>query len=113
ELQQARSAKTDLEQQLRDSEAASEARMKEALAEKPLEQPADPTELQTLRSENETLRKAHDNLKREQKLMASAFMDQSSRIQYVGTTVQRRSEQPSSWLGRQRRIVDGAGMGRR
>ncbi|KAL8661042.1 MAG: hypothetical protein Q9202_005973 [Teloschistes flavicans] len=46
------------------------------------------------------------SLTRELRLMASAYHSLSQRISYQGTIVQRQAEQPSSWLGRQRRIVE-------
>ncbi|KAL9582074.1 MAG: hypothetical protein Q9212_003511, partial [Teloschistes hypoglaucus] len=59
-----------------------------------------PAELLALRTETA-------NLTRELHLMASAYHSLGHRISYQGTVVQRQAEQPSSWLGRQRRAVDG------
>ncbi|KAI4153989.1 MAG: hypothetical protein L6R39_001466 [Caloplaca ligustica] len=103
----------ELEKQLKDAEADREARRKDKEEEK-LPSASVPrdilTELDALRAEN-------TNLKREQRLMASAFHDQASRLQVTTVTLQRQSEQPASWLGKQRRIVEGnlarMGVGRR
>ena len=47
------------------------------------------------------------NLERELKLMASAYHDLAGRLQMNSVTLQRRSEAPKSWLGRQRRAMEG------
>lgn len=47
-----------------------------------------------------------ENLKRENKLMASAFHDLSSRLQMNSVVLQRREEAPRSWLNKQRKLVD-------
>ncbi|KAI4208943.1 MAG: hypothetical protein LQ351_008079 [Letrouitia transgressa] len=54
-----------------------------------------------------TLRNENVTLKRELKLMSSAFHDLGSRIQLSNVVLQRKSETPASWLGRQRRLVEG------
>ncbi|KAL9039788.1 MAG: hypothetical protein Q9214_004732, partial [Letrouitia sp. 1 TL-2023] len=54
-----------------------------------------------------TLRNENVNLKRELKLMSSAFHDLGSRIQLSNIVLQRKSEASASWLGRQRRLVEG------
>ncbi|KAL8906638.1 MAG: hypothetical protein Q9207_001892 [Kuettlingeria erythrocarpa] len=99
---------------LTDAEADAEARRKELEEEKP--PPPTPSDIppNTL-AELHALRAENTNLKREQRLMASAFHDQASRLQYSSATLQRRGEQqPASWLGKQRRIVEGnLGLGRR
>ncbi|KAL8807019.1 MAG: hypothetical protein Q9182_001000 [Xanthomendoza sp. 2 TL-2023] len=92
-VEQQKTIIADLETRLKNAELTAAKVEQEA-------KPPPPPELQSLRTENATL-------KRELKLIASAFHDQSSRLQYIGTTVQRRSEMPSSWLARQRRIVEG------
>ena len=43
--------------------------------------------------------------------MASAFHGLGSRMQMNGVVVQRRAEAPRSWLGRQRDLVEGSGLG--
>ncbi|KAI4164282.1 MAG: hypothetical protein LQ348_007834, partial [Seirophora lacunosa] len=62
------------------------------------------------------LRGEATNLKRELRLMASAFHEQAGRLQLSDVTLRRRNEQqqqPASWLGRQRRsVVVAAGVGR-
>ncbi|KAL9614123.1 MAG: hypothetical protein Q9167_001408 [Letrouitia subvulpina] len=54
-----------------------------------------------------TLRNENVNLKRELKLISSAFHDLGSRIQLSNVVLQRKSEIAASWLGRQRRVVEG------
>ncbi|KAL8925932.1 MAG: hypothetical protein Q9208_003245 [Pyrenodesmia sp. 3 TL-2023] len=113
EVEQQRSTIADLTKRLTDAEADAEARRKEQEQDKPTPSDIPPntlTELHALRAEN-------TNLKRELRLMASAFHDQASRLQLSNVTLQRQSEQqPTSWLGKQRRIVEGnlgGGVGRR
>ena len=55
---------------------------------------------------------AHDrfhiqNLERELKLMASAYHDLAGRLQMNNVVLQRRAEAPRSWLGRQRKAMEG------
>lgn len=110
EVERQRETIANLERHLAKSKADEEVRLKETQEEKPPSPtPEILTELTSLRTEN-------TNLKREQRLMASAFHDMAGRLQVSNVTLQRRSEQPVSWLGRQRRIVEGnlgGGMGRR
>ncbi|KAI4167971.1 MAG: hypothetical protein LQ343_006765 [Gyalolechia ehrenbergii] len=110
EVEQQRNRIADLEQHLENAKAHEQTRLKEEQEEQPLSPTAEiVTELTSLRTEN-------TNLKREQRLMASAFHDLAGRLQVSSVTLQRRSEQPASWLGRQRRIVEenlGGGAGRR
>ncbi|KAL9098683.1 MAG: hypothetical protein Q9163_005697 [Psora crenata] len=47
------------------------------------------------------------NLERELKLMASAYHDLAGRLQMSSVTLQRRADAPKSWLGRQRRAMEG------
>ncbi|KAF2232063.1 hypothetical protein EV356DRAFT_450867 [Viridothelium virens] len=47
-----------------------------------------------------------ENLKRENALMTSAWYDLSSRLQMNTMALQRRNEQPRSWLGKQRVLVN-------
>ena len=47
-------------------------------------------------------------LRRENKLMTSAYYDLSSRLQLNNVSLQRRSEPPRSWLNRQRQLVSQA-----
>lgn len=49
------------------------------------------------------------NLERELKLIASAYHDLASRLQMNNVTLQRRAEAPKSWLGRQRKVMEGVG----
>ena len=49
------------------------------------------------------------NLERELKLMASAYHDLASRLQMNTIVLQRRAEAPKSWLGRQRKAMEGVG----
>ena len=49
------------------------------------------------------------NLERELKLIASAYHDLASRMQMNNVTLQRRAEAPKSWLGRQRKAMEGFG----
>ena len=46
-----------------------------------------------------------DVLRRENRLMTSAFYDLSSRLQLNNVSLQRRSEPPRSWLNKQRQLV--------
>lgn len=48
-------------------------------------------------------------LERELKLMASAYHDLAGRLQMNNVVLQRRAEAPKSWLGRQRKAVEGVG----
>ncbi|KAH3908467.1 hypothetical protein HBH56_175410 [Parastagonospora nodorum] len=55
-----------------------------------------------------------ENLRRENQLITSAWYDMTSRLQSNTVILQRRSEAPKSWLGKQRVTVGGAGTtGRR
>ncbi|CAO2648481.1 Nn.00g077480.m01.CDS01 [Neocucurbitaria sp. VM-36] len=55
-----------------------------------------------------------ENLRRENQLITSAWYDMTSRLQSNTVVLQRRSEAPKGWLGKQRVAVGGAGaMGRR
>lgn len=47
------------------------------------------------------------NLQRENALIATAWYDLTSRIQSNHVVLQRRSEMPKSWLGKQRQMVNG------
>ncbi|OBR03583.1 Microtubule binding protein [Colletotrichum higginsianum IMI 349063] len=49
------------------------------------------------------------NLQRENALIATAWYDLTSRIQSNHVVLQRRSEMPKSWLGKQRQMVNGLG----
>ena len=49
------------------------------------------------------------NLERELKLMASAYHDLAGRLQMNNVILQRRVEAPKSWLGRQRKAMEGVG----
>ncbi|CAL8579408.1 hypothetical protein XPA_005157 [Xanthoria parietina] len=98
---QQKSTIANLEERLKDAERS-------AAAEAKREQEDKPTDVPSLQTEN-------TNLKRELRLMSSAFHNLAARHQYSGMTVQRQSESPSSWLGKQRRVVEGnlGGAGRR
>jgi protein HOOK3 len=50
-----------------------------------------------------------ENLRRENQLITSAWYDMTSRLQSNTVILQRRSEAPKSWLGKQRVAVGGAG----
>lgn len=47
-----------------------------------------------------------DNLKRENKLIATMFHDLAGRLQMDNVALQRRGEAPKSWINRQRKLVD-------
>lgn len=47
-----------------------------------------------------------DNLKRENKLIASMYHDLAGRLQMDNVVLQRRGEAPKSWINRQRKLVD-------
>ena len=49
------------------------------------------------------------NLERELKLIASAYHDLASRLQMNNVVLQRRADAPKSWLGRQRKAMEGVG----
>ena len=49
------------------------------------------------------------NLERELKLIASAYHDLAGRLQMNNVILQRRAEAPKSWLGRQRKAMEGVG----
>ncbi|KAK0508333.1 hypothetical protein JMJ35_009417 [Cladonia borealis] len=49
------------------------------------------------------------NLERELKLIASAYHDLAGRLQMNNVVLQRRAEAPKSWLGRQRKVMEGVG----
>ena len=51
-----------------------------------------------------------ENLKRENKLIASAFHDMASRLQMSGVTLQRRNEPQRSWMNKVRRQLDQPAM---
>lgn len=53
-----------------------------------------------------------ENLRRENKLITSAWYDMTTRLQ-SNTVILQRREAPKSWLGRQRGVVGGVGGGRR
>jgi protein HOOK3 len=54
-----------------------------------------------------------ENLKRENKLITSAWYDMTTRLQ-SNTVILQRKEAPRSWLGKQRNLLgNGAGLGRR
>lgn len=48
-----------------------------------------------------------ENLRRENKLITSAWYDMTMRLQSNTVILQRRSEAPKSWLGKQRLAVGG------
>ncbi|KAJ4289720.1 hypothetical protein N0V90_011050 [Kalmusia sp. IMI 367209] len=50
-----------------------------------------------------------ENLRRENKLITSAWYDMTSRLQSNTVVLQRKSEAPKSWLGKQRAAVGGNG----
>jgi protein HOOK3 len=47
------------------------------------------------------------NLQRENALMSTAWYDLTSRLQSNHVVLQRRSEAPRSWIGKQRQMVNG------
>jgi protein HOOK3 len=49
-----------------------------------------------------------ENLRRENKLITSAWYDMTMRLQSNTVVLQRRSEAPKSWLGKQRLAVGGS-----
>ncbi|KAL8987941.1 MAG: hypothetical protein Q9177_002910, partial [Variospora cf. flavescens] len=103
----------DLEKRLHDAEADAEAGRKGREEEQPPTTTVNLTA--TLTAELPALRAENANLKRELRLISSAFHDQASRLQLSDVTLRRRSEQqqqPASWLGRQRRSVVALGAGR-
>lgn len=53
------------------------------------------------------------NLRRENKLITSAWYDLTCRLQSNTVVLQRRSEAPKSWLAHQRAVVGGAGSSSR
>ncbi|KAF2264281.1 hypothetical protein CC78DRAFT_246215 [Lojkania enalia] len=57
---------------------------------------------------SDALRQELENLHRENRLMTSAWYDITSRLQSNTVVLQRKSEAPRSWLGKQRIVVAGA-----
>ena len=51
-----------------------------------------------------------ENLKRENKLMASAFHDMAGRLQMNTVSLQRRNEPPRSWMNKVRRQLEQPAM---
>lgn len=51
-----------------------------------------------------------ENLKRENKLMASAFHDMAGRLQMNTVNLQRRNEPPRSWMNKMRRQLEQPAM---
>lgn len=49
------------------------------------------------------------NLERELKLIESAYHDLAGRLQMNNVVLQRRAEAPKSWLGKQRKAMEGVG----
>lgn len=62
-----------------------------------------------LTSDQAELQEEVENLRRENQLITSAWYDMTSRLQSNTVILQRRSEAPKSWLGKQRVAVGGAG----
>jgi protein HOOK3 len=58
---------------------------------------------------SEALQQEVANLRRENNLIATAWYDMTTRLQSNTVVLQRRSEAPKSWLGRQRAVVGGMG----
>ncbi|KAF2711002.1 hypothetical protein K504DRAFT_500940 [Pleomassaria siparia CBS 279.74] len=54
-----------------------------------------------------------ENLRRENKLITSAWYDMTTRLQSNTVVLQRKSEAPKSWLGKQRAVVGGGGTSTR
>ena len=54
------------------------------------------------------VRQERDNLKSETKLIATAFYDLQNRLQMNNVSLQRRTEQPKSFLNKQRLLVSQA-----
>ncbi|KAL8994541.1 MAG: hypothetical protein Q9169_005524 [Polycauliona sp. 2 TL-2023] len=98
-VEQQKSTIANLEERLKDADNRRAAGAKEEKTKQEEKSPT-PATIQSLQTEN-------TNLKRELQLISSAFHDLASRHQYSGMTVQRKSETPSSWLGKQRRVVEG------
>ncbi|KAI4245022.1 MAG: hypothetical protein L6R42_010286 [Xanthoria sp. 1 TBL-2021] len=100
-VEQQKSTIANLEERLKGAESSPAAGVKEEQEQQGVKPPSPTaTDLQSLQTEN-------TNLNRELRLMSSAFHNLAARHQYTGMTVQRKSETPSSWLGKQRRIVEG------
>jgi protein HOOK3 len=51
-----------------------------------------------------------ENLRRENALILSAWYDQNTRLQSNTVILQRRSEAPKGWLGKQRTAVGGTNV---
>ncbi|OCK80187.1 hypothetical protein K432DRAFT_382466 [Lepidopterella palustris CBS 459.81] len=67
-----------------------------------------------IKQASDELQKEVENLRRENRLITSAWYDITSRLQSNTVVLQRKSEAPKSWLGRQRAVVGaGAGASRR
>ena len=59
----------------------------------------------TAQDSSVSLRQQIEILERENRLMASAYHSLAGRLQLNSVTLQRRSEQPLTWLNRQRKEV--------
>lgn len=57
------------------------------------------------------LKQEVENLRRENQLITSAWYDMTSRLQSNTVILQRRSDAPKGWLGKQRVAVGGGGNG--
>lgn len=69
---------------------------------------------ETAKKSSDELQQEVDNLRRENKLITSAWYDMTMRLQSNTVVLQRRSEAPKSWLGKQRLAVGGSSsLGRR
>jgi protein HOOK3 len=65
-------------------------------------------------SQKVELQQEVENLRRENQLITSAWYDMTTRLQSNTVILQRRSEAPKGWLGKQRAAVGGVGaLGRR
>ncbi|KAF2993178.1 hypothetical protein E8E13_001095 [Curvularia kusanoi] len=69
---------------------------------------------ETAKKSSDELQQEVENLRRENKLITSAWYDMTMRLQSNTVVLQRRSEAPKSWLGKQRLAVGGSSsLGRR
>ena len=71
----------------------------------------DPQNPQQLSESEEQLRQQIEALERENRLMASAYHSLAGRLQMNNVTLQRRDQQPLTWLQKQRKeVLDGQAL---
>jgi protein HOOK3 len=106
----------DLQEQadINDTLRAQLAQAKTESAEKGSVRPPLPSPLTPANPQQVELQAEVESLRRENKLIMSAWYDMTTRLQSNTVILQRKSEAPKSWLGKQRVVVGGtSSLGRR